>query len=266
MKMCRISADRDLEVVDVRSLLLGPCRPSVLHLISELHADLMSSNIPEDELEDLDDLIDRLAPARGAGPMACLMIAGRNLLCDEPQILAFSLVDYYPASRCAMMVATQRSDTVAPGDAWIGSVSLCEALRELAVASVERLAGTGGLKGVFTECRDIDAEGLEDPLMDCIQSHVMRRSKRESHRMRDVSIGWEMVTVPIDYVRPAIGMGCGSNGRVFLCFCADRLRKVIPNRETILAFLVEIWTSLSGRPPSRNDEFARRMLAQTALL
>ena len=56
---------------------------------------------------------------------------------------------------------------------------------------------------------------------------------------RGGGLGWELLAVPIDYVRPAFGFGGGFGGPIWLCICADSVRRFLPDRETIKAFLVE---------------------------
>lgn len=267
MVMSRVSADRDLEVADVRSLLRGPDRPRTLRLLADLHDDLMTRTLPESEIEDFDSLVDRLDGTQGiSGPEAVVIVIGRDLLCDGRKILAFGLADYFPQSRCALVTALEREAVIAHDDLWIGTRTIIEVLRERLVDRAEILAGATGLRGVFTECRDPDAEGLVDPEADAEAAPSLARSRRERRRMRGGQIGWELLAVPIDYVRPAFGFGGGFGGPIWLCICADSVRRFLPDRETIKAFLVELWTTLAGRPPGERDADALRMLRQASAL
>lgn len=254
------STGGDIEIVDVRAMLKGRDRNRGLFLLEGLYCNLYQRVSGAIEVEDLEDLVARLEAQPKSSPATCLLIAGRQLRERDAEILAFAAGDYYPRSQCALITHLGVDEMLAPKNVWIGFRTVSEVLRSRLVECLEAQAG-GRLKGLFAECRDPEAEGLD------LEDWQARDEWDDSSARAGISRSdWELQSLPITFATPEWAYNGGGQGHVLLCSCADRIRRHCFDPKVIKAFLAELWAFLGGRRPSPSHPAGFAMIEQASLL
>jgi hypothetical protein len=254
------STGGDIEFADVRALLRGRDRNQGLFLLEGLYCNLYQRLSGTGVVEDFDDLVARLEVQSKTSPATCLLIAGRRLREHDAEILAFAAGDFYPRSRCALITHLGVDEDRAPKNLWIGVRSVTEVLRGRLVDALEGLAG-GRLKGLFAECRDPEAEGIE------LDDWQARDEWDDSCARAGIARSdWELQSLPIHYATPEWALGGLGGGHVVLCSCADRIRRHCFDPKVIKAFLAELWAFLGGRRAAPKHPMAFAMMEQASLL